>query len=145
MVNRHFTSINVDSRPRMPQGWIPAATQAVADLCDIEAKSKGVELLGMMSEILPRHRAGWRKLGLFAPDINYSMPLHQTYWRDFLPLEFVPMVANILPFAAGKEAGLGVITEAGVKSFLLDYYKVPEDDPTLLAIVERCRNLPSAW
>jgi hypothetical protein len=55
------------------------------------------------------------------------------------------MVANILPFAAGREAGIGAVAEAGVKAFLLEYYKVPEDDPTFLAIVDRCRALAPAW
>jgi len=145
MVNRHFTSVQASFRPSMPAGWIPVATQAVADLCNADARRHGVELLGMMSEILPRHAPGWRKLGLFTPDIEYSMPLHQNYWEDFPPLEFVPMVANILPFAAGREAGIGTVAEAGVKAFLLEYYKVPEDDQTFLAIVDRCRALAPAW
>jgi len=145
MVNRHFTSVLANFRSSMPAGWIPVATQAVVDLCNADARRHGVELLGMMSEILPRHAPGWRKLGLFTPDIDYQEPLHGNYWADFGPLEFVPMVANILPFAAGREAGIGAVAEAGVKAFLLEYYKVPEDDQTFLAIVDRCRALAPAW
>lgn len=145
MVDRHFTSVRKEFRPQMPDGWIPLATKAVADLCLTEAVSVGVDLLGMMSEIAPKHVAGWRRLGLFQPDIDYLEPVHGNYWRQFGDLEFTPMVANILPFPAGREAGLAVIAEAGVRSFLLDYYDVPDDDKTFGQIVERCRNLPPAW
>jgi hypothetical protein len=145
MVDRHFTSVRKEFRPQMPDGWIPLATQAVTDLCLTEAGSAGVDLLGMMSEIAPKHVAGWRRLGLFQPDIEYREPLHGNYWKQFGELRFIPMVANILPFPAGRDAGLGVIAEAGVRSFLLDYYDVPEDDVTLAQIVERCRDLPAAW
>ena len=55
------------------------------------------------------------------------------------------MVANILPFPAGQVAGLGVIAEAGVRSFLLDYYGVAETDSTFQGIIERCQGLSSAW
>lgn len=145
MVDRHFTSVRKEFRPHMPKDWIPTATQAVADLCLSEAKSAGVDLLGMMSEITPKHAAGWRKLGLFQPDIGYFEPIHGNYWKEFGDLEFTPMVANILPFPAGREEGLAVIAEAGVRSFLLDYYNVPEDDKTFSEIVDRCRDLPPAW
>lgn len=145
MVDRHFTSVRKEFRPQMPEGWIPCATQAVVDLCLSEAGSAGVDLLGMMSEIAPKHVAGWRRLGLFQPDIDYLEPIHGNYWRQFGDLEFTPMVANILPFPAGREAGIAVIAEAGVRSFLLDYYDVPEDNKIFGQIVERCRDLPPAW
>lgn len=145
MVDRHFTSVRKEFRPQMPEGWIPCATQAVADLCLSEAGSAGVDLLGMMSEIAPKHVAGWRRLGLFQPNIDYLEPVHGNYWQQFGDLEFTPMVANILPFPAGREAGIAVIAEAGVRSFLLDYYDVPENNKILGQIVERCRDLPPAW
>lgn len=109
------------------------------------AQRHGVELLGMMSEIMPKHAAGWRRLGLRTPDIGYCEPVHGNYWRDFGELHYTPMVANILPFAAGRAPGLGVIAESGVRAFLLDYYGVPESDPTFQGIIERCRSLPPAW
>jgi hypothetical protein len=145
MVDRHFTSVRKEFRQQMPGGWIACATQAVADLCLAEAASVGVDLLGMMSEIVPKHVAGWRRLGLFQPDIGYCEPVHANYWRNFGELEFIPMVANILVFPAGRDEGLGVIAEAGVRSFLLDYYDVPEDNETFIRIVKSCRNLPPAW
>lgn len=145
MVDRHFTSVRKEFRPQMPEGWIPLATKALADLCLSEAGGAGVDLLGMMSEIAPKHVAGWRGLGLFQPDIDYLEPVHGNYWRQFGDLEFTPMVANILPFPAGREAGLAVIAEAGVRSFLLDYYDVPDDNETFGQIVDRCRDLPPAW
>lgn len=144
-VNRHFTSVRKEYRSRMPSLWIPTATSALVELCLEEGREYGVELLGMMSEILPKHVAGWRRLGLYQPDIDYQEPLHGNYWRDFGDLSFVPMVANILPFPAGREAGLGAIAEAGVRAFLIDYYGVPESNPTFQAIIDRCRHLPPAW
>ena len=145
MVDRHFTSVRKELRPQMPDGWIACATQAVTDLCLAEAGRAGVDLLGMMSEILPKHVAGWRRLGLFQPDIGYREPVHGNYWKQFGELQFTPMVANILAFPAGRKEGLGVIAEAGVRSFLLDYYDVPQDNETLGRIVEACRDLPPAW
>ena len=145
MVDRHFTSVRKEFRPQMPEDWIPFTTQAVAGWCLSEAGSAGVDLLGMMSEIAPKHVAGWRRLGLFQPDIGYMEPVHGNYWRQFGDLEFTPMVANILPFPAGREAGLAVIAEAGVRSFLLDYYDVPDDNKTFGQIVDHCRDLPPAW
>ena len=145
MVDRHFTSVRKEFRSQMPADWIPCATQAVVDLCVADASSSGVDLLGMMSEVQPKHVAGWRRLGLFQPDIDYREPIHGNYWRKFGELQFAPMVANILPFPAGREEGLAVIAEAGVRSFLVDYYDVPETDETFRGIVERCRTLPPAW
>lgn len=144
-VSRHFTSIRKEFRSRMPGGWIPTATSAVVELCLDQAHAHSVELLGMMSEILPKHVAGWRRLGLYQPDIGYHEPLHGNYWRNFGDPIFIPMVANILPFPAGREAGLAAIAEAGVQAFLLDYYDVPESDPTVQSILDRCRALPPAW
>ncbi len=145
MVDRHFTSIRKEFRQQMPEQWIPSVTRAVTEASVEGAAAHGVQLLGMMSEIMPKHVAGWRKWGLHQPDIGYCEPLHGNYWRDFGVLEFVPMVANILPFPAGQVAGLGVIAEAGVRSFLLDYYGVPETDSTFQGIIERCQGLSSAW
>ena len=144
-VSRHFTSVRKEFRPLMPDRWIPSITRAVSDFCISEASAQGVELLGMMSEITPKHAAGWRKFGLYQPDIGFSEPLHGNYWRDFGELQFAPMLANILPFPPGRAAGLGVIAEAGVRAFLLDYYTIPETDPTFLGIIDRCRSLPPAW
>ncbi|MFM7210878.1 MAG: hypothetical protein ACKOYQ_02570 [Actinomycetota bacterium] len=144
-VCRHFTSVRKEFRSRMPYDWIPTATRAVVERCRSEASSLDVDLLGMMSEILPKHVAGWRRLGLFQPDIGYQEPVHGNYWREFGPLEFTPMVANILPFPAGREAGLGAIADAGVRAFLLDYYGVPESDPTFQGIIQRCADIPPAW
>lgn len=145
MVDRHFTSIRKEFRQRLPEQWIPSVTRAVTDSSLESAERRGVQLLGMMSEIMPKHVAGWRKWGLYQPDIGYCEPLHGNYWRDFGELEYVPMVANILPFPAGDDAGLGVVAEAGVRSFLLDYYGVPETDSTFQGIIERCQGLSSAW
>ena len=145
MVDRHFTSIRKEFRQQMPEQWIPSVTRAVTGASVEGAAAHGVQLLGMMSEIMPKHVAGWRKWGLYQPDIGYCEPLHGNYWRDFGELEYVPMVANILPFPEGDTAGLGVVAEAGVRSFLLDYYGVPDDDPTFRGIIDSCRSLPTAW
>ena len=145
MVSRHFTSILKQFRPHMPDQWIPSMTRAVSQFCIAEAATHGVELLGMMSEITPKHVAGWRKYGLHQPDIDYHEPLHGNHWRDFGELQLVPMVANILPFPTGHQAGLATIAEAGTLAFLTDYYHLPDDNPTLQAIIHKCRTLPPAW
>lgn len=145
MVNRHFLSVRGGDRTLMPSHWMTSVMETASNVCKADAASHGIELLGMMSEIKPRHERGWRKLGHFAPNIGYQEPLHGNYWAEFGPLEFIPMVANILPYDAGRNIGLGQIAEAGVRAFLQDYYHVPEDDPILLEIVDRCRNLAPAW
>lgn len=145
VVARHFLAMNRSARRALVPDWIAAVMAAAAETALQDAESRGVSLFGMMSEITPAHAAGWRALGHVQPDIDYREPLHGNYWREFGDLTFVPMVANILPFPSGREAGLGVIAEAGVRAFLLDYYGVPESDPTFQAIIDRCRHVPPAW
>ena len=145
MVTKHFTSILSPFRPHMPDQWIPAVTEAISEFCMAQASAHGVELLGMMSEITSKHVAGWRKYGLYHPDIGYHEPLHGGYWREFGEPQLLPILANIKVFPAGREAGLAAVAEAGTLAFLIDTYHLPDDNPTLQAIIDKCRALPPAW
>ena len=67
-----------------------------------------------------------------------------------------PSVAPAVPGAGDPRIGCRLrhlmwhegwilIAEAGVRAFLLDYYGVPESNPTFQGIIDRCRQLPPAW
>jgi hypothetical protein len=141
IVVRHFLAMDAAARAELADDWARDLVAAAQRQSEADALDRGVEILALMSEIdpdEPRLLAHWRELGhLSVPSLDYREPYHGKHWRDFGELRFFAMVPNVKLTEAGLRRPLGDVMVAAVSAFLLDHYRLPADDPTVVGILER--------
>ena len=149
IVARQFLSVNRAARADLPEGWLTALLEAVAECANRDIAHRvregnhptGSQLIAMMSEVRPNHVAGWRRLGHISPDIDYREPVHGNHWAKYGQPTFTSMSPNILRLPGGKGVPLSIVASEGVSAFLLDYYRLPATNEVVLEILENCRRL----
>ena len=145
---RHFLAMDENVRSSLPRGWAGRLVDAAARQSDEDASSRGVDIVALMSEIgpdQPNLLAHWRELGhVSVPSIDYREPYYGKHWADYGDPQFFPMIANIRFTDAGLRRPPGEVVSAAVAAFLLDHYRLPADEPTVAAILERARAVQPA-
>jgi hypothetical protein len=148
IVARHFLALGAQAREGLADDWAGHLVTAAQRHAEMDARERGVEILALMSEIdpdQPRLIAHWRELGhVSVPSIDYREPYHGKHWADFGDPRFFPMIANIRFTDAGLRRPPGEVVSAAVAAFLLDHYRLPADEPTVAAILERARAVQPA-
>jgi len=141
IVVRHFIAFNRDVRVNLPSDWIARLVDAAGECANTDAADTGTQLIAMMSEVSPRHVAGWRRMGYLSPDIDYREPGHGNHWAEYGEPQFVPMAPNIRVLPAGTDLPLSEVATEGVSAFLLDYYRLPASHPVVVEILGNCARL----
>jgi len=141
IILRHYMAVDQEVRGELPSDWLIDFNAFAEASCENDARKNGVELLAMMSEIQPKHVAGWKRMGHLSPAIEYREPIHGKHWKKYGDVEFVPMSVNLRLLAAGKQAPLPEVTKAAVSAFLIDNYGIPESNPTVQGILLNCEKL----
>ena len=140
---RHFLAVDQPARKRLPLRWlgnITAQVQAQGEADSVGARSP---LLLMMSEVKPSHLEGWRRLGYRTLEIGYLEPFHGKHWPDFGPPEFFEMTPCVKLTDEGASRPISEVAQAAVYAFSVDHYRLPADNATVLAMLERARALES--
>ena len=134
---RHFLAVDQPARKRLPLRWIAAITARVQEQGDDDMAATGRPLLAMMSEVNPHHLDGWRRLGYRTLDIGYREPHHGKHWADFGEPTYFEMSPCVKLTPAGEALPISEVARAAVLAFLVDHYRLPEDDPTVVGILAR--------
>jgi len=141
VILRHYMAVDQEVRAELPSGWLTAFNDFAEAWCDADSRAHGIELLAMMSEIQPKHVAGWKRMGHLSPAIDYREPTHGKHWKEYGDVEFVPMSVNLKLLPAGKQVPLREVTKAAVSAFLIDNYGLSESNPTVQSILFNCEQL----
>lgn len=142
VVLQHFVGMDEATREQLPFRWIKYVSDAVVATGEADAEAHGTALLGSMGENPPQHEAAWTRLGYRTIDVDYREPYHGMHWADFGPIAYFPMTAMVRLTDAGTEVPFATVATAAVSAFLLDHYRLPQDDPTVARILERAASLP---
>lgn len=140
-VLQHFVGIDAEARSRLPLRWVQYLANAVLEVGIRDCDEAGTTLLATMGENHPEHARAWERFGYITLDIDYLEPFHGRHWRDFGAPTFFPMTAQIRLAPAGLAEPLGVVAQSAVKAFLLDYYLLEPDEPTVKHTLELAANL----
>lgn len=142
-VVRQHLAVDADARAALPVGWLASLTDAVQSVGQVDAAAAGGVLWSLMSEVGPHHVAGWRRLGYVPLDIGYAEPVHGRGWADHGPPTFHHLTPVLHLTATGAALPLGAVAGEAVRAFLLDHYRLPEDEPTVAGILARAAALES--
>jgi hypothetical protein len=140
---RHFLAVDQPARKRLPLRWLGNITALVQAQGEADASQGRTPLLAMMSEVKPSHLEGWRRLGYRTLEIGYLEPFHGKHWPDFGEPEFFEMTPCVKLTDEGAARPIGEVAAAAVYAFSVDHYRLPEDNATVLAMLERARALES--
>lgn len=138
---RHFLAVDQPARKRLPIRWIAAITARVQEQGEQDMEPTGRPLLAMMSEVNPHHLDGWRRLGYRTLDIGYREPHHGKHWAEHGEPTYFEMTPCVKLTAAGERLPISEVAQAAAYAFLVDHYRLPEDDPTVAGILARARVL----
>lgn len=127
----HFVAMDADTRHDLPIHWVASLADAFVAAGEADAETAGIELRAVMGEIPPQHLHKWARGGFRPVHADYREPRYGMHWQQHGPPEFFPMLAIIRTIDADDAGADG----PAVRSFLIDHYRLPADDPTVAAIL----------
>lgn len=137
----HFVAFTAPVRRAMPRDWLASLSAAFEAAGQIDAAAAGVPLLGVMGEVPPEHVHKWLNGGFEPVPVPYVEPLDGPDWVDHPSAEEPPgplawhTIQPILRLAAGVPPDQWVaVADAGLRGFLLDYYRVPATHPRIAGL-----------
>ena len=140
---RHFLAMDQSARRQLPIRWLTAVTDRVQAIGERACRENGTALLAMMSEVSPAHLEGWRRLGYRTLDIGYREPRHGKHWAQFGEPEFFDMTPCLKLTEAGANVPIADVATAAASAFLIDHYRLPADNPTVVGVLARAAALPA--
>jgi hypothetical protein len=157
IVLRHFVALSAAGATGLSPLWLGPVAAKIAQIgaADCEAQlgaaadgSRGCpprtpgtpaagHLLGGASEIPRRLFPLWRRLGFCQLDqIGYAEPHHGMHWAQFdREPRFHDITLNLAPSPIGQQLALRDVADAAARAFLLDHYRLPVDNPRVVAIL----------
>lgn len=143
VVQIHYVSMDADVRTVAPPGWLAHVTDAALATSVVEARQRGVELLGMAGEMYrtPADFRRWRRKGFLILALDYAEPVGGRLWREHAGQRFNHLTIGLRLTHAGLEAGACVVLDAVLSAFLLDYYEMPADHPQVLRMFAQAHEL----
>ena len=130
----HFFAVDLDVRSEFPRGWLSHLTDAFLDIGHADCARRGRHLLGCMCEVPDDHVRKWTRQGFRHLAIDYGEPAGGRYFTT--PVEYIHQsaVVRTMPRAAGLPPA--VVSGQAVRSFLLDYYGLPPEEPAVRRMLD---------
>lgn len=142
VVLQHFVGMDSDAGRSLPLRWVKHLADAVFAVGVRDCEEYGTTLLASIGENHPEHARTWERYGYTTLAIDYREPLHGRNWPEHGALQFFPMTPQIRLTDAGREQPFSDVVTAGVTAFLIDHYRLPADEPTVVHTLALCAALP---
>jgi hypothetical protein len=137
----HFVAMDKEVRRTLPRYWLRDLLEAIVEYCQVEAQQHSVQLEAAMAESYPEYLWKWAELGYTDPPVGYQEPVHGAQWRDHGEPEFFPLTAFVRMLDSGSGRADSEKITSVVRAFLLDAYDLPEENPVVSKILDRCSSL----
>lgn len=138
----HYVAMDPEGSAQLPLGWLADVTDTALAVSEAEAANRGVELLGMAGEMFrtPRDFRRWRRKGFLILALDYREPLAGGDWW-LRPHDFRGLTIGLRLTDAGKAAEPGLVLDAVLSAFLLDYYGLPADHPEVVRMFDEAARI----